>query len=179
MILGGLPQLFTRIGRTGSSGASPQTTRSIPNNAGRLWPVIPDREKRNVELRTHGLALTLDFSPPNDEDRMACNVAVEVPGFSGEFRCWVWRPDLQSFHRQLVQMIEQVGVASSAKLTSTDPGIDLRFSLNRAGRIEGRYALQNFDTPGQPTLSGDFQMDQSYLPGLLAQVAELLEPETT
>jgi hypothetical protein len=127
-----------------------------------------------MELRTHGLTLTLAFSPPNEEGWLACQVAVEVPGFSGTFPCWVWRSDLESFHRQLVQMIDQVGQPAAANLTSTDPGIDLRFSMNRAGQIEGRYALQNFDSPGQPTLSGLFQMDQSYLPELLGEVERLL-----
>src|SRR5262249_49443027 len=128
-----------------------------------------------MQLRTHGLNLAIDFSSPNDDDWLACHVTVEVPGFSGAFPCWMWRSDLESFHRQLVRMVEQVGVTSAAaNLTSTDPGIDLHFSMNRAGQIEGRYALQNFDSPGQATLSGSFEMDQSYLPGLVAQAVELL-----
>ncbi len=130
-----------------------------------------------MRLRTHGLSLSLDFSPPNAEDWLACHVTVQVPGFSGTFPCRVWRSDLESFHRQLVRMGEQIGVPSAADLTSTDPGIDLHFSMNRAGRIEGGYAFQNFDSTGRPTLSGVFAMDQSYLPGLAAQIAELLRPE--
>jgi hypothetical protein len=91
-----------------------------------------------MELRTHGLALTLDFSPPNEDDWLACHVTVEVPGFSGKYPCWVWRSDLQSFHQQLLQMIERVGQPSAANLTSTDPGIDLRFSM-----LERCYAGQD------------------------------------
>ena len=55
-------------------------------------------------------------------------------------------------HDDTVQMVEQVGVPLAANLTSRDPGIDLQFSMNRAGQIEGRYALQNFDSPGQMVL---------------------------
>jgi hypothetical protein len=128
-----------------------------------------------MELRTPGLALTLDFTPPDEDNWLACQVSVEVPGFSGDFPCCVWQSELDSFHRQLVRMSEQVGHPSTADLTSTDPGIDLHLSMNQAGQIEGRYALQNFDSPGQPTLSGFFQMDQSYLPSLLAQVVKLLQ----
>jgi hypothetical protein len=94
-----------------------------------------------MQLRTHGLNLILDFSPPNDEAWLAGHVTVEVPGFSGAFPCWVWQSDLELFHRQLIQMIEQVGIPSAAHLTSTDPGIDLHLSMSRAGQIEGRYTV--------------------------------------
>jgi hypothetical protein len=46
--------------------------------------------------------------------------------------------------------------SSAAKPASTDSGIDLHFSMNQTGQYEGRYALQNFDGPGQETLSGSF-----------------------
>jgi hypothetical protein len=120
------------------------------------------------------MALNLDLSPPDQEGWFGCEVTVEVPGFSGHFRCDVWRVDLQSFQRQIREMIDRIGSPSTANLAWTDPGIDLHFSMNTRGQILGRYVFQNFDTTGQATLSGEFQMDQSYLPGLSAQVAEVL-----
>src|SRR5713101_5000505 len=116
-----------------------------------------------MELRTHGLMLVLDLLPPDGEGWMAAPVTVQAPGFNGAFECCVWRSDLQSFRSELTQMIRHVGKPSCAELTSTEPGIDLRLSMNRAGQIEGRYALQNSNCSGQPELSGTFEMDQSFL----------------
>jgi hypothetical protein len=118
----------------------------------------------------------MNFSSPDDEGWFICEVIVEVQGFSGEYQCYVWLPDLECFHQELIRMIEQLGQPSTANLTTTEPGIDLHFSMNKSGHIEGQYAFENFDTAGCPKLSGVFQMDQSYLAGLVKQIAKLLHP---
>jgi hypothetical protein len=123
-----------------------------------------------MELRTHGLALTLDFSEPDSEGWMRCEVIVQVPGFSGKFQCEVLRGEWTCFRDELAKMAKHVGIPSSANLTTIEPGIELHLNMNRMGQIEGRYVLWNFDTPGQPSLSGVFELDQSYLPGLLNEV---------
>ena len=117
-----------------------------------------------MELRTHGLALTLDFSKPDEQGWMRCYLRVQVPGFSGEFECWVWRVDWSCFVDGLVRMRKQVGKPCSANLSTTEPGIYLQLNMNRQGQIEGRYEFRNFGVSGQPSLSGTFEMDQSYLP---------------
>jgi hypothetical protein len=131
-----------------------------------------------MELRTHGLSLRLDSSPPDADGWFACVATVEVPGFSGVFPCWLQRPELELFQRQLLAMLQQEGVPSVADLNSIEPGIDLHLASNRSGQIRGRYSFQNFDSPGQPMLSGEFEMDLSYVPGLLSQIATLLREAT-
>jgi len=66
-------------------------------------------------------------------------------------------------------MVKQIGQPCSASLVTTDPGIELHLNMNRVGQIEGRYELRNFRSNG-PSLSGVFEMDQSYLPGLIEDV---------
>ncbi len=128
-----------------------------------------------MELRTHGLALILDLSRPNDEGWMRCDVKVQVPGFFGEFQCWVWRVDWDCFRDELAQMVKQVGHPCSARFATTDPGIELHLNMNRKGQIEGRYVLQNFNSSGQPSLSGVFEMDQSYLPHFLDEIRKCVQ----
>jgi hypothetical protein len=123
-----------------------------------------------MELRTNGLALILDLTHPDEEGWMRCDVETQVPGFLGKFQCEVWLPDLKCFQKELAQMVEQVGHPCSASFATTEPGIKVYLSMNPYGQIQGRYVLKNFDSPGQPSLSGDFEMDQSYLPHLLEEV---------
>ena len=122
--------------------------------------------------------LRIDLSDPTEEGWMTCHVTAEVPGFAGVFNCWLWRCDLQGFRSQLADMIAHVGRPSSAELVGTEPGIDLRLSMDAMGRIEGRYTLQHFDALGSPALAGGFEMDQTYLAPLLGQVDKSLRPDS-
>jgi hypothetical protein len=127
-----------------------------------------------VELRTHGIALTLDFGQPGEDDWLACAVVVDVPGFHGQFDCQLMRCDLEQFRSELANAVTAVGQSVEVRLVSTDPGIDLRFMVNRLGQIKGRYELQNYDAPGSPALFGSFEMDQTFLEPLLVQVDGVL-----
>jgi hypothetical protein len=129
---------------------------------------------QTIELRTHGLALQLDCPPLNPDGWVCGQLSVEVPGFRGSAPFFLYRPDLEAFRSQLASMIAQVGRASQAALIGTEPGIDLRLSLDTRGHVEGRYTLRHFDAPGSPALSGTFEMDQTFLAPLLAQVEGVL-----
>ena len=126
-----------------------------------------------IHLRTYGLAIKLDFIAQPD-DWFSCEVYVEVPGFQGSFSCWVWRRDLERFTSQLEEMISRIGEQSSARLESTEPGIAITLSMNDRGHIDGKYCLRNFDAPGSPTLSGAFDIDQTYLRPLLRDITNVL-----
>jgi len=123
-----------------------------------------------MEIRTNGLALTLELSHPDDEGWMQCDLRVQVPGFSGKFKCQAWRADLVSFRDELTQMVSRIGRPSTAEFTTTEPGIELFLSMNPLGQIQGSYNLENYNSPGQPSLSWKFEMDQTYLAPLLQQI---------
>jgi hypothetical protein len=105
---------------------------------------------------------------------MTCEVSVQVPGFSGSFRVFLWSEDLEGFRAQLADMIAHHGRECQAELVGTEPGVVLRFAVDRRGHIYGRYELVNFDVSGSPALSGKFEMDRTYLAPLLARVDQVL-----
>lgn len=127
-----------------------------------------------IDLRTHGLALTVDLSPPNADGWMGAHVNAEAPGFTCDYRFLLWRPDLEQFESTLKQMLESVGQAHSCVLSSTEPGLELQLDMDRLGHVAGSYRLQHFNAPGQPALSGDFEMDQTFIRPLLDQVRDAL-----
>jgi hypothetical protein len=81
---------------------------------------------------------------------------------------------LDCFQKELAQMVKQIGRPCSASLTTTEPGIKLYLTMNVYGQIQGRYVLQDYNCTGQATLSGDFEMDQSFLPHLIDEVKKAI-----
>lgn len=125
-----------------------------------------------MELRTHGLALNLTFGPSDEEGWIPCSAVVNVPGFRGEFDFCMLKTDLEFFRSQLAPAIGGGGWPTSARLASTDPGIDLSWQIERTGQIHGRYRfVQGLDGP---ELSGGFVADQTLLRPLLVQVERIL-----
>ena|SRR5437879_4277887 len=132
-----------------------------------------------MELHAHGLHLRLELSEPCEEGWFTCRVEAEVPGFSGLIYCWLFSADLAAFRSELQSMLCNVGRPCSASLPETEPGLSLQLNMLDRGHIEGRYRLQNFDAPGSPTLSGSFEMDQTYLEPLLAAIERALQVQRT
>jgi hypothetical protein len=111
------------------------------------------------------------FTPPNEEGWMWCNAIVDVPGFRGDFDFQMLRADLDRFHAQLIHSLDETNWPCEVRLSSTEPGVDLSFRVERTGRIAGAYQFGGDD---RPSLSGAFTMDQTYLGPLLAQTNRLL-----
>src|SRR4051812_47384474 len=125
-----------------------------------------------MELRTHGLALDLIFGPSDEEGWMPCHAVVDVPGFHGEIDFPMLRTDLGLFRSQLADAVGTPERPSTARLVSTDPGLDLFLQVEKNGQVQGRYrfGLGSDD----PELSGRFVMDQTFLRPLLVQVDQVL-----
>lgn len=129
-----------------------------------------------MELRADGLSLTIEFAPPDDEGWMRCGAVVDVPGFHGDVDFSMLRSDLESFQADLAASLDASNWPCTARLASTDPGIDLSFRVERTGRIAGRYVFRGGEGCG-PVLSGSFLMDQTYLGPLLDQTRrQMLDP---
>lgn len=139
----------------------------IHSGAGQAADGVP------LDLRTEGLTLAILFTPPDKEGWMWCNAIVEVPGFRGDFDFQMLRADIIPFHAQLLDSLDGTNWPCEARLTSTEPGIDLSFRVERTGRIAGVYGFGGHGTY-RPSLSGAFVMDQTYLGPLLVQVERLL-----
>jgi hypothetical protein len=130
-----------------------------------------------VELRADGLASSITFTPPDEEGWMWCHTIIEVPGFRGDFHFQMLRADLNPFRAQLVHALDETNWPCEVRLTSTEPGVDLSFRVERTGRIAG---TNQFGGDARPSPSGSFAMDQTYLSPLLAQIDRLLSdpPQT-
>ena len=102
-------------------------------------------------------------------DWLICEVSVEVPAFSGRFRCNLMPADLEELAKGLSDLHAQVPTPGRFAFQSSETNISLSFGLTPTGSIEGTYRFcpSSFESTG---LSGDFSIDQSFLPGLAAQI---------
>jgi hypothetical protein len=120
-----------------------------------------------IELR---LRRTVD-----DEDWVRVQVLAAANGFHGDFEAWLQLGDLVRFREEIEVMHSYVGQALAATLSSAEPGIKIELNMQPLGGIEGTYAFESERPTGTPTvLSGGFEIDQSYLPGLRDSLADLI-----
>lgn len=129
-----------------------------------------------MEIRTQGLQLSLCVArPPDPEGWTKLDVEVTVAGFSGRCLGSIQHDDLRRFADALQQMDATLGEPNKAVLSSAEPDIKIELSMDRRGHVVGRYAFESECRYGIPTvLSGAFEMDQSFLPSLRREVAELV-----
>lgn len=60
--------------------------------------------------------------------------------------------DLRVFQKQLALMTENLGKASSARLSSAEPDLDIQLKMNRIGQIHGVFAVESERRNGVPTV---------------------------
>jgi hypothetical protein len=109
------------------------------------------------------------FTPPDEEGWMWCNAIINAPSFRGDLNFQMLWLDLDSFRTQLSASLAEANWPCEVRLASTDPGIDVLFRVERTGQVVGTYQFGGLGTH-RPMLSGAFEMDQTYLGTLLAQV---------
>lgn len=123
-------------------------------------------------------SLTIELQPRrsvDDEDWVRAQVLTKANGFRGDFEAWLQLGDLERFARELDAMHQQVGRPATATLTSAEPDIHVKLTMQSLGAISGTYALESERPTGTPTLlSGAFEIDQSYLPALRQSVEALM-----
>jgi hypothetical protein len=117
------------------------------------------------------------------DDWCRVRVFATVPGFEANFVAYLQGVDLLRFRDSINAMYALVGQPGEAHLGSAEPGVSIALSMSRLGGIHGKYKLEGeFVESGAPTLTGGFEMDQSYLPdlsnGIEALLAELNSHET-
>jgi hypothetical protein len=133
--------------------------------------VIP--QEAAIEFNTHGFNGMIDFGEPDAEEWMSCQVRIRVPGFEANYACNVQRPELELLRAELARLSRSVGNAdASADWSAMEMGISLRFKLNRLGQIKGGYELRS--RSDGPSLSGDFEADQTHLGHWLSELDQVL-----
>ena len=118
---------------------------------------------KRMQLRTPTLRVELEvLHRADDEDWARVRVEVHAGGFTGNFEAWLHAGDLDNFSKQLGALFENVGQAGTARLACAERGVDLSLSMETMGGIGGQYEF--FDERTSATLSGSFNIDQSYIP---------------
>ena len=128
-----------------------------------------------IEFRADGLALKMEaHSRAAAEDWARVLVESQSNGFHGQFIAWIQTEDLTRFANQLSRMVSDLGRELTASLVSAELDVYLELRSDRRGHINGSYRFESERREGTPTvLSGAFDMDQTYIPRLLAEVQEL------
>ncbi len=115
------------------------------------------------------------YSKADAEDWAKVNLTVRCNGFRGDFVAWLQTEDVQRFKSELTTMLQSLGTPAKARLCSAEPDIDVELTSDRRGHIIGSYRFQSERINGTPTvLSGEFEMDQSFIPDLIRQLQELV-----
>jgi hypothetical protein len=130
-----------------------------------------------MNLTAPGLRLTLTpLSGANAEDWAQLHVLASVNGFDANFKAFIQSADVEHFAHSLAQLQEALKPGTRARLASAEPGISLELEMRTLGQIGGHYQFQSeVREEGATALSGGFELDQSYLPTLLADARSLLE----
>lgn len=74
-----------------------------------------------IELHAHGANIKIETHSNLDDGWCRMRVYVRTNGFEGSTIAWLMEEDLHAFQKQLVLMMENLGTASSARLSSIDP----------------------------------------------------------
>jgi hypothetical protein len=130
-------------------------------------------EAPGLRLNIH-LLLSPTFDPTRSyEDWLNCDVELFVPGFTGAFSAYLQLADFTRFLSELREMYTRIGLSRKAALQGVEPGISIELTSDKLGAISGKYEFVNF--PGNNKLTGNFSMDQSYLPSLVTDIETILQ----
>ena len=108
------------------------------------------------------------------EDWCRLRVHVSVPGFRGEFDWLATLNDLHALAAIFDDLYARTGKEFEVTYEPTEPSVAFVFRMLAHGRIEGQYAFNAVLEIG-PRLEGSFQFDQSYIPAVARELADLLE----
>lgn len=126
-------------------------------------------------IEATGLQMKLaPYSKADAEDWAKVTLSIKCNGFRGEFVAWLQTQDVRRFGAELMTMYQSVGKPAIARLCSAEPDIDVELNMDARGHIVGNYRFESERINGTRTvLSGEFEMDQSFLPDLANQVEDL------
>jgi hypothetical protein len=131
-----------------------------------------------LELSADGLDFQLvPIGEPDRNHVIHAKVLVAVPGFKGEYEASIEPQEFLGFARGLDNLSVSLSPGDSAVLEPFEHDFSLTLTMGTGGHIGGTYRFQGgrFDGATPAVLSGEFAMDQSYLPELRRQVTAMLD----
>ncbi len=130
-----------------------------------------------MNLFAEGLELHLRPIGKADNDEWAkVDINAQAPGFTVQYTAVLHLPNLESFVSRLRDMQDSVGNECEAAFEGwDDPDFSIELRMDRRGHITGQYRFVSIRRYGEPTaLSGSFDMDQSFLPSMIADISTLI-----
>ena len=115
-----------------------------------------------MEINGHGLECKLQFSRPDSEGWMMTTVNIVVPNFEGRFSCTVEIKEFRGFLAKLTELKNSIGKEFETSWGNMEGNIEFRFSLQKLGGLIGTYKFSSDINTG-PTLSGEFEADQTFI----------------
>ncbi|WP_152033826.1 WapI family immunity protein [Paracidovorax avenae] len=111
-------------------------------------------------------------------DWLKLEVKVMDGNFSGRVHWLAMSSEIIEFRNKISQVYESLACGKRDIDAISFSGVEPDFSLvmsvaNSVGHIFAQYNLKN--SPDGPTLQGSFGLDQSYLPGWIEALDEMLE----
>ena len=127
-----------------------------------------------MQIKCNGLESKFQFSKPDIEGWMRTTVNIVAPSFEGAFSCTVEINEFRAFVGVLSELKSSIGKEFKATWGNMEGNIEFTFSLHKLGGLTGSYKFSPNNFSLGPTLSGDFDADQTFINGWLKQAEEVV-----
>ena len=127
-----------------------------------------------MKIKGHRLECDLQFSEPDFEDWMRVKVKIVTPSLNGGFSCAMEINELKSFVDKLSELKNAIGKEFEITWSNLGENIEFSFNLGETGTLTGTYKFSPNNFSLGPTLSGDFNADQTFIDGWLKQAEEVV-----
>ena len=125
-------------------------------------------------LKGHGLEGDFTYSPPDFEDWMRVTVRIIVPDFEGSFSCTIQTAEHREFIAILEKLKDSIGTELELTWGNMEENVSFMFSLEPLGKINVTYSFSGNNFSLGPTLTGEFESDQSFLDGWIRQARSVV-----
>lgn len=123
----------------------------------------------DLRLRIRVIERLLEEAGVPYRDWLKCDVRVSVPSFSGSVEWSVMPSELRALADDLARLYGQFPRRGAVTFEPTEPNVTLSFEITTTGAVAGRYTLRDELIEGD-VLQGQFQIEQSILPGLVNDI---------
>ena len=127
-----------------------------------------------MQIKGNGLESKLQFSKPDIEGWMRTTVNIVAPSFEGAFSCTVEINEFRAFVGVLSELKSSIGKEFKTTWGNMEGNIEFTFCLHKLGGLTGSYKFSPNNFSLGPTLSGDFEADQTFINSWLKQAEEVV-----
>jgi len=127
-----------------------------------------------MEITGTNLQSYFIFSPPDNEGWMNTDVQVKVPHFECNFKCTIELNEFKQFVNLLKELESSIGKEKEIYWSNMEENIEFTLKLKKLGSVEGSYKFSHIGFCSGPTLSGEFDADQTYISNWVTQANSVI-----